>query len=107
MRLIRDASPAEAEALCRSDPRYGHLVCRCEHVSEAEIVQAIHAPIPATSLDALKRRLRPGAGRCQGGFCGPRIVEILARELGTAWTEVAKAGPGSKVVVQANKAAWR
>ena len=107
IRSIRDASPAEAEALCRGDPRYGHLVCRCEHVSEAEIVQAIHAPIPAISLDALKRRLRTGAGRCQGGFCGPRIVEILARELGTAWTEVVKAGPGSEVVVQANKAVWR
>lgn len=107
IRPIRDASPEEAAALCRQDPRYGHLVCRCEHVSEAEIVQAIHAPIPATSLDAIKRRLRPGAGRCQGGFCGPRVLEILARELGVAPTEVRKGGPGSEILLEPNKAVWR
>ena len=107
IRLIRDSAPPDAKALCRSDPRYGHLVCRCEQVSEAEILQAIRAPIPATSLDAIKRRLRPGAGRCQGGFCGPRVLAILSRELGTELPDVGKAGPGSEVVVQPNKAAWR
>ena len=107
IRLIREASAQEAEELVRRDPRYGHLVCRCEQVSEAEIVQAIHAPIPATSLDAIKRRLRPGAGRCQGGFCGPRVLEILARELDLDPTAIRKAGPGSEVVLERTKAAWR
>jgi len=106
IRLIREATPAEAEELCRHDPRYGHLVCRCEQVSEAEIVQAIHAPIPATTLDGIKRRLRPGAGRCQGGFCGPRVLEILARELGRDLSGIAKSGPGAEIVTQRNKAAW-
>jgi len=105
--LIRDATPEQAEALCRQDPRYGHLVCRCEHVSEAEIVQAIHAPVPARTVDAIKRRLRAGAGRCQGGFCGPRVMEILARELGIPLSEVRKDGAGSEIVLDKNKAAWR
>jgi len=107
IRFMRDASPEEAAKLHRHDLHYGHLVCRCEHVSEAEIVQAIRAPIPATSLDALKRRLRCGAGRCQGGFCGPRVMEILARELGLPLTAVCKGGAGSEIVLEANKAAWK
>ena len=81
--------------------------CAAQEVSEAEIVQAIHAPIPATSLDAVKRRLRPGAGRCQGGFCGPRVIAILARELGIDVPDVVKDGPGSEIVVQRNKEVWR
>jgi glycerol-3-phosphate dehydrogenase len=104
---VRDASPSEAAELYARDPRYGHLVCRCEHVSEAEIVQAIHAPIPARSLDAIKRRLRAGAGRCQGGFCGPRVLEILARELEVPLIGVCKEGPGSEVLCLANKAQWQ
>jgi len=107
IQLIREASTQEAAELWRRDPRYGRLICRCEHVSEAEIVQAIHAPIPATSLDAIKRRLRPGAGRCQGGFCGPRVLEILARELARRPTDVCKSGPGSEIVVERTKAVWR
>ena len=98
IRLFRDMSPAEqAEAIAR-DPLYGRIICRCEQVSEAEIVQAIHGVIPARSVDAVKRRLRAGMGRCQGGFCGPRVIGILARELGIAPQEVMKNQPGSYMV---------
>ncbi|MGQ9681621.1 MAG: FAD-dependent oxidoreductase [Anaerolineae bacterium] len=103
---MRAATGEEPAALHARDARYGHMVCRCEQVSEAEVVQAIHAPIPATSLEAIKRRLHAGAGRCQGGFCGPRILEILARELMQPLPAVRKAGPGSEVLREPNKARW-
>jgi glycerol-3-phosphate dehydrogenase len=73
------------------------VICRCEHVTEGEIVRAIHGPIPARNLDAVKRRTRAGMGRCQGGFCGPRVVAILARELGVPVTAITKKGPGSEL----------
>ena len=63
-------------------PAYGRVICRCETVTEGEILDALHGPIPPRSVDAVKRRVNAGMGRCQGGFCGPRVVEILARELG-------------------------
>lgn len=88
--LIRECSADEQEKLIKDDPRYGHIICRCETVSEAEIVQAIHSPIPAKSVDAIKRRLRAGMGRCQGGFCGPKIIDILVRELGVEASEINK-----------------
>ena len=90
---------AERERLIRENPRYGNIVCRCETVSEGEIVDAIRAPIPARSLDAVKRRVRAGLGRCQGGFCSPRVLEILARELGTTADGIRKNEPGSDLVV--------
>lgn len=89
----------ERERLIKEDPRYGKVICRCETVTEAEIVQAIHRPIPARSMDAIKRRLRPGAGRCQGGFCGPRVLEILAREQGVPVEEINKNQTGSYMIV--------
>jgi glycerol-3-phosphate dehydrogenase len=67
--------------LIRADPRYGHIVCRCENVSEAEVVQALNSEIAARSLDGVKRRTRAGQGRCQGGFCMPRVVDIISREM--------------------------
>jgi glycerol-3-phosphate dehydrogenase len=66
--------------LIRNNPLYGHIVCRCEHVSEGAIVKALHGEIAARSIDAIKRRTRAGAGRCQGGFCMPRVLEIISRE---------------------------
>jgi len=71
----------EQDELIRANPRFGHIVCRCENVSEAEVVRALHGDIPARSLDGVKRRTRAGQGRCQGGFCTPRIVEIASREM--------------------------
>jgi len=102
---IREAPPrvselclAEREALVRRDPRYGRVICRCEGVTEGEIVAAIHSPIPATTLDAIKKRTRAMSGRCQGGFDTPLIIEILARECGMEPWQVSKKGPGSEVL---------
>ncbi|OGN97057.1 MAG: hypothetical protein A2Z77_03095 [Chloroflexi bacterium RBG_13_51_36] len=73
--------PKEQDRFIRANPRFGHIVCRCENVSEEEVVRALHGDIPARSLDGVKRRTRAGQGRCQGGFCTPRIVEIASREM--------------------------
>ena len=99
IRLFRDMDYAEKAEAVKRDPRYGRVICRCECVTEAEIVQAIHSPIPARSIDAVKRRLRAGMGRCQGGFCAPRIIGILARELGVPESAILKNQPGSYMVV--------
>jgi glycerol-3-phosphate dehydrogenase len=88
----------EQDKLIKTNPLYGKIICRCETVTEGEIVDAIHRPIPARSMDAIKRRLRPGTGRCQGGFCGPRLVEILARELGVSVEVINKNLRGSYMV---------
>lgn len=100
---IRRAIPRPAQmpdreraALIREDPRYGDIVCRCEQVSEGEILEAIRRG--ARSLDGVKRRVRAGMGRCQGGFCTPRVLEILARELGISPDEVCKNRPGSRLL---------
>ncbi|MEF9880179.1 MAG: (2Fe-2S)-binding protein, partial [Clostridia bacterium] len=87
-----------AEAVAR-DPEYGALVCRCEQVTEAEIRAAIRRPVGAKTIDAVKRRTRAGMGRCQGGFCSPRVLEILSEELGIDPTEVTKCGGESQLLV--------
>ena len=86
------------DALIKENALYGNVICRCETVTEGEIVAAIHRPIPARSMDAIKRRVRAGMGRCQGGFCGPRVIEILARELGVSTEDVTKSGSGSYMI---------
>ena len=75
-------SAEEKNALIRQDARYGRVICRCETITEGEIVAALHGPIPPRSLNGVKRRCNAGMGRCQGGFCGPRVQAIIARELG-------------------------
>ena len=77
---FRDLSNEERAELVRKDPSYGRIVCRCEGVTEGEIRDALLSPIPPVSLDAVKRRAGTGMGRCQGGFCGPRIVEMLIEQ---------------------------
>ena len=84
--------------LIKENPLYGNVICRCETVTEAEIVDAIHRPVGARSVDAIKRRVRAGMGRCQGGFCGPKVIEILARELGVSTDEINKNIDGSYMV---------
>lgn len=86
----------EKAGLIARDPAYGRIVCRCEMVTEAEVVEAIRRG--ATTVDGIKRRTRLGMGRCQGGFDTPRVLSILARELGLSEHEIRKAGPGSAVV---------
>ena len=98
-------SIADRNALIKENPAYGQIICRCESVSEGEILDAIHRPLGAKSLDGVKRRVRAGMGRCQGGFYAPRVMEILARELGVPQTEVTKAGPGSELLVGKTKEA--
>jgi len=94
---------AEKQAMIEKDSRYGRVICRCELITEGEIVDAIHRPAGGTTLNGIKRRVRPGAGRCQGGFCGPRVLEILERELGLAATEVLQEGTGSQVLMGRTK----
>ena len=84
------ASDIEKDRLIKIDPLYGNIICRCEQVTESEIIQAIHRPVGARTLDAVKRRVRAGMGRCQGGFCGPKIIEILSRELSIEPEEIRK-----------------
>lgn len=90
-----DKSDAQKDALIAQDPLYGKIICRCEQITESEILQAIHRPVGAKSLDALKRRVRAGMGRCQSGFCSPLVIEILARELGVSEVEIRKRGGSS------------
>ena len=82
----------------KKDKRYGRVICRCETVTEAEIVAAIHSNVPALTVDSIKRRTRSTGGRCQGGFCGPRILEILCRELGKEPHEIVKADKEAYIV---------
>ncbi|WP_194608017.1 NAD(P)/FAD-dependent oxidoreductase [Clostridium vitabionis] len=90
----------ERNALIRKNPAYGRIICRCETISEGEILDAIHRPLGAKSLDGVKRRTRAGMGRCQAGFCSPRVMEILAREVpGVSMYNVTKTGGGSKLIV--------
>jgi glycerol-3-phosphate dehydrogenase len=96
---FHDRSLEERAAMIAKDPRYGNIICRCESVSEGEIVEAIHRPVGARDLDGVKRRVRAGAGRCQGGFCSPQVAAILSRELGIPMTAVTKFGTGSEILV--------
>ena len=92
-------SDPERAAACRRNPDYGRIVCRCEVVTEAEIRDAIRRPVGARSIDAVKRRTRAGMGRCQGGFCSPRVMEILCEELHVSPLDITKSGGESRLLV--------
>ena len=100
---FRDMTHNEQARLIANDPRYGKVICRCEMVTEGEITAEIHAPIPATTYDAIKRRTWLGTGRCLGGFDLPRVVSLLAEELGIAPQEVTKKGSGSEFLFRLTK----
>ena len=104
-RVIRfkELTPEEKNAVIAKDPRYGRVICRCETVTEGEIVAAIHSPVPPTTVNGVKRRVGAGMGRCQGGFCGPRVQEILARELGVSMDKILLDGPGSYILTEQTK----
>lgn len=93
----------ERQEWIRRHPAYGHIVCRCEHISEGEILDAIHRPLGARSLDGVKRRVRAGMGRCQGGFCSPRVMELLSRELDIPLEQITKRGGASTLLCGQNK----
>ena len=88
----------ERQALIEKDPAYARMVCRCETVTEGQIVKALHSPIPVYTIDGVKRRCRAGMGRCQGSFCTPRVMEIISRESGIPFEEVSKNGPDAKLI---------
>lgn len=100
---FRHASLEEKNRMIQEDSAFGRVVCRCETVTEGEIIAAIRSNPPARSLDGIKRRTRAQMGRCQGGFCMPYIMEILARELGIGYEEVVKSGTGSEIAVYRTK----
>ena len=97
---MSDLTTEEKQEIIRKNPDYGVIICRCEGISKGEIVDTIHSPIPATTIDALKRRVRPGMGRCQGGWCMDRVLELLARETGASPWEINQDGPGSPLLVR-------
>ncbi len=104
---FRELSDEQRQKVVAENPLYGHIVCRCETVTEGEIVEAIHRPIVPRSIDAIKRRCNAGMGRCQGGFCGPQVHSILARELGVAYEDVLLDEEGSYIVTGKTKEAAR
>ena len=95
---IASMDPAEAAELIAENPAYGTVICRCEKVTEGEIIDAIRRPLGARSQDGIKRRTRAGMGRCQAVFCSTKVMEILARELGIPLEEVTKAGGDSRML---------
>ncbi len=96
---IKGLSTKELNALIKKNSAYGRIVCRCELVSEAEIVEAINSPLKPMSVDAVKRRTRAGMGRCQGGFCFSRVMELIARERGISIDEVTKENKDSRIII--------
>ena len=97
----------ERKKAIEKDPNYGHVICRCESVTKAEIIGALRSPLKVNSLDAIKRRTRAGMGRCQGGFCWMRLVDIIAEECGIDVTEVTKAGGDTNILLERNKSSFQ
>jgi glycerol-3-phosphate dehydrogenase len=94
---FREASIEEKINIIKENPAYGKIVCRCEGITEGEIVDAIRRNPQPRDLDGIKRRTRAQMGRCQGGFCGPYVTELLARELNIPFESVTKFGGGSVI----------
>lgn len=102
---VAQAAPEELQKLLSADPSYSNVICRCETVTEGEIVNAIRRPLGARSLDGVKRRTRAGMGRCQAGFCSPKVMEILERELSMDPLAISKSGGASKLLTGRTRAA--
>lgn len=100
---FKELSQQEKAEIIAKDPRYGRVICRCETITEGEIVAAIHSPIPPCSVDGIKRRAGAGMGRCQGGFCGPRVLDILARELEQSPLSIPQDGEGTNILIGETK----
>lgn len=100
---FRNMSDSEREELIKKNSAYGRIICRCETITEGEIIDAIRAPAGARDVDGVKRRTRAGMGRCQGGFCSSKVVDILARELGVPMSDITKFGGDSKIIYERTK----
>ena len=100
---FNELSAREKARVIGENPLYGRVICRCETITEGEIVDAIHSPVPPTTVNGVKRRVGAGMGRCQGGFCGPRVQEILARELGRPLESVEMDHPGTYILTGKTK----
>ena len=100
---FRKLSDAEKQAVIQENPLYGRVICRCETITEGEIVEAIHSPITPCSVDGIKRRAGSGMGRCQGGFCGPRVLDILSRELKKDPMKILQDGRSSRILLSETK----
>lgn len=98
-------SPEEQSALIEADPAYAHVICRCEGITEHEVRAACRGPLPAETIDGVKRRTRAGMGRCQGGFCSPYVAKIISEERGIPILEITKDGPGSELFIGETKEA--
>ena len=98
-KFFKDMSKEEIEEKIKENDLYGRIICRCETVSEGEIVASLHRPIPCLSIDAVKRRCNAGMGRCQGGFCGPKILEIMVRELKLSPKDILQDKDGTNIVL--------
>lgn len=96
---LQGATAEEIKAMIAEDKRYGKIVCRCENVSEREIIDAINSPLKPVTLDAIKRRTRAGMGRCQGGFCFSKVMELIAKETGMNIDDICKENAGSRIIV--------
>ena len=100
---FKHLSHEDREKLVEKNPAFGKIICRCETITEGEIINAVHRPIPATSIDAVKRRCNAGMGRCQGGFCGPRVQEIIARELNKPLADIPQDRLGTNIITGETK----
>jgi len=100
---FKDFTKEELDKKIQEDPAWGRIICRCETIPEKEIINAIHAPVGANTVDGVKFRCRPGMGRCQGGFCRPRVIEILSRELNKLYEEITKKGEDTNIIVGKTK----
>ena len=95
---FKELSPEEKNALIKENPAYGRVICRCETITEGEIVATFSSPIPPVSIDGVKRRCNAGMGRCQGGFCAPRVLELIHKHTGIPQEEIVKDKSGSTVL---------
>ncbi|TFF94003.1 MAG: FAD/NAD(P)-binding oxidoreductase [Promethearchaeota archaeon] len=100
---LADMTKKELHKKVKENPAWGRIICRCETIPEAEILNAIHSPVGATTVDGIKFRCRPGMGRCQGGFCRPRVMEILSRELHLPYQAITKKGEDTNLLIAKTK----
>ncbi len=101
--VMCELNDVEKNEMIQKNPLYGKIICRCESISEQEIIDCIHKPVGARSIKGVKKRVRPGMGRCQGGFCEPYVLEILARECKLSPLEVLQDGQHSNILLEENR----